>query len=556
MRGRQVFMDSLRAHGARAIFGNPGTTENPVLDSLIDYPEIGYYVALHEGVAVCAAGFYAQASGSTAVANVHVAPGLGNAIGMMYGALKACAPVIVTAGQQDTRMRLRDPVLRHDLVAMASPVCKWAVEPQSADEMALIMRRAFKIANEPPAGPVFVALPVNVMEQETDLGAETSGLVYRHTLPDPEGVRRLAELLAAARNPALVAGDEVAVQGAGRQLTALAERCGAAVYVEFLRSRQPLTFGHPCFQGRVPYEVAKIRELFAPHDLVVLFGGPFFEEVWFDEGAFMPPDTIVAQVESAPSRLAHNFSLDLGLTGYLPSTFDALNEALDRAAGADFVAASQARLATLTAARERTAAAFAGQLERAASDSGVMTSAQVMDTVSRAMPADAVLVDESITGSIDLSNAHTSRDADNFFGFRGGGIGQGIAGALGVAVAHPERRVVAQSGDGSAMYSIQALWTAAHHGLKLVFVILSNREYRVLKHNLDIYRQRFNAISDKPYPHMDLTRPGLGFVEMAAGMGVPAQQVETVEALKAALATAFASDGPYLIDAVIAGKPG
>ena len=153
MRGRQVFMQSLVAHGADAIFGNPGTTENPILDSLAEYAGITYYTALHEAVAVCAAGFYAQASGKTAVASLHVAPGLGNAIGMMYGALKACSPVVVTAGQQDTRMRLRDPILRHDLVAMANPVTKWSTEAQSADEIAPIMRRAFKIANDLAARP-------------------------------------------------------------------------------------------------------------------------------------------------------------------------------------------------------------------------------------------------------------------------------------------------------------------------------------------------------------------------------------------------------------------
>ena len=160
MRGRQVFLDALRLHGVSKIFGNPGTTESPLLDSLMDYPDLEYIVHLHEGVVIGAANFYAQASGSTGVANMHVAPGLGNAIGMIYGALKNNSPLIVTAGAQDTRIRLRDPLLGHDLVAMAKPVTKWSVQVNHADEMASIMQRAFKIANEHPAGPVFVALPM------------------------------------------------------------------------------------------------------------------------------------------------------------------------------------------------------------------------------------------------------------------------------------------------------------------------------------------------------------------------------------------------------------
>src|SRR5262247_4206634 len=167
MRGKHVFMESLIAHGVEHIFGNPGTTESPILDALLDYPQLHYGVALHEGVALGAASYYAQTSGKSAVVNLHVAPGLGNALGMLYDALKAGSPLVVTAGQQDTRMRLRAPLLGHDLVAMAAPLTKWSVQVERADEVAPVMRRAFKVAHDPPKGPVFVALPIDVLEQET-----------------------------------------------------------------------------------------------------------------------------------------------------------------------------------------------------------------------------------------------------------------------------------------------------------------------------------------------------------------------------------------------------
>src|SRR3989442_16015244 len=170
MRGRQILMESLIAQGVSYIFGNPGTTESPIIDSLLDYPQLNYIEALHEGVAVGAASYYAQASGKTGFVNVHVAPGLGNAIGMMYNALKASAPVVVTAGQQDTRMRLRDPLLGHDLVAMAAPVTKWTGQAERAPEPALLPPRPLKVANDPPAAPVFVALPTARLGQERDNG--------------------------------------------------------------------------------------------------------------------------------------------------------------------------------------------------------------------------------------------------------------------------------------------------------------------------------------------------------------------------------------------------
>ena len=179
MRGRQVFMESLIAHGVDRIFGNPGTTESPLLDSLAAYPSIRYVTALQESIAMCAASFYAQASGKTGIVSLHVAPGLGNAMGMLYCAMRANSPVIVTAGQQDTRLRLADPVLGHDLVSMAAPLTKWSVQVERADEMAPILRRAFKVAHDGPPGPVFIGLPIDVMEQETTNGAVTAGQLYR-----------------------------------------------------------------------------------------------------------------------------------------------------------------------------------------------------------------------------------------------------------------------------------------------------------------------------------------------------------------------------------------
>src|ERR1700742_1406782 len=210
MRGRRVLMDSLVAHGVRHIFGNPGTTETPLLDSLPAYPQIEYVMALHEGVAVGAASFYAQAARRPVVANLHVAPGLGNGIGALYGALKAGSPVVATAGQQDTRMRLAAPVLGHDLVAMATPVTKWSVQIERADEIAPILRRSFKVATDAPQGPVFVALPIDVLEQETDIEASAADKLFRAVHPDPRGIDALASLLLKSQSPTIVVGGDVA----------------------------------------------------------------------------------------------------------------------------------------------------------------------------------------------------------------------------------------------------------------------------------------------------------------------------------------------------------
>jgi benzoylformate decarboxylase len=551
MRGIQVFMDSLDLHGVDYIFGNPGTTENPLLDSLIDNTHIKYFVALHEGVAVGAASYYAQASGKTAVANVHVAPGLGNAIGMMYNALKANAPLIVTAGQQDTRMRLREPLLSHDLVAMAAPVTKWSAEPRTADEVGPMMRKAFKIANEAPMGPVFIALPINVMEQETDIPAETSGEIVVSDSPDAEAISRISDMFLAARNPAIIAGDDVPRTGALPLLINFAEKTGSSVYHDGLRSQVSFPNQHPAYRGRLPFEAASIRKMLSKHDLLLITDGATFDEVWFDEGSLVPETAKVVQIGNTAGRLAHKFPVKLGVLGSLPFALQQLLVNIETDGKDEFRSAVADRNAELAISMNELIEAADERLKKQW-DAKPMTPGRAVHEIQSALPKNAVIVDESITASLEVQSM-PFKEAGDFYGARGGGIGQGLAGVLGIQVAHPDRVVVCISGDGSAMYSIQAFWTAARHNLPIIFIVMANREYRVLKHNLDIYRDRFGVPSNRPYPFMDMA-PELDFVSMAKGMGVDGQCIEDADELKEAIKKAVAAKKPCLIEVVISGK--
>ena len=549
MRGRTVFMDSLRAHGVRAIFGNPGTTESPLLDSLASYPDIRYVTTLHEGIAVSAAILYAQATGETVVANVHVAPGLGNALGSLYGALKSSAPIVMTAGQQDTRMRLRDPVLGHDLVAMAAPLVKWSTQVNNADEMAAVMQRAIAIANEAPKGPVFVALPINVMEEETQNGAWTAGPIYTEAQPDAAGIAAAAALLAGAKKPLIVASDDVARGGAVPALVQLAERLGATVHQDILRQHIVFPNQHAAYGGTLPSDAGGMRSLLAGVDVLLMVGGPFFEEIWFDHARAVPEGTKIVQLAHCGGVLARNFSVEVGLVGALNAGVKALDAAL-----ASHIPASVSaeRMAELEAKAAQRRAALAASLEKL-KDARPMAPLRALTEIAAALPANAVVADESVTATGEVARVFDFKAPGDFFGQRGGGIGQGIAGALGVAVGMPTRPVLGISGDGSAMYAIQSLWTAALLKLDIVFVILANREYRVLKHNLDTYRLRFDASSNNPYPHMDLS-PMLDFTSLARGMGVPSQRIEDPAELQAAVRAAFAAGGPQLLEVVVSGK--
>ena len=551
MRGRQVLMESLVAHGVGYVFGNPGTTESPILDALLDYPQLRYIVALHEGVALGAASYYAQASGQPALVNLHVAPGLGNALGMLYNAFKARAPLLVTAGQQDTRLRLRGPVLGHDLVAMAAPLTKWAVQVERADEFALIVHRALKIATDPPAGPVFVALPIDVLEQETDVAPLPPGRLYRAPAPDPAGVEAAAALLAGSRRPVIVIGDEAT--SAAAEVAALAEGLGAAVWCEGLRAQQALPTAHPNFRLGLPFDALAIRKALDGADCVLLVGGPFFEEVWYAPGSPIPPEAAVVHVETSPERLAQNLPVTVGLVGHPRAALSALRDAVERSARAGLRDAAARRNQALRALKAQDTEAQRARAAKRWAGAPISVPRFVAE-IEAALPADAIVVDESITASLDLTRTVQFERPGDYVGARGGGIGQALPGALGVKLAHPDRPVVALSGDGSAMYSIQALWTAAHHDLAVVFVILNNREYRILKHNMDTYRQRFGAKPDRGYPNMDLAGPDLGFVDLARGLGVDGERITEPDALGPALAHAIGAKRPFLLDVAIEGR--
>src|ERR1700751_3294129 len=348
MRGRRVLMESFVSHGVRHIFGNPGTTETPLLDSLPAYPQIDYVMALHEGFAVSAASFYAQASRRPTVANLHVAPGLGNGIGSLFRAVKAGSPVVVTAGQQDTRMRLSNPLLGHDLVAMAAPVTKWSVQIERADEIAPILRRAFKVATDAPQGPVFVALPIDVMEQETAVEAPAADKLWRAAHPDPKGIEALAALLLKSQNPVIIAGDDIARSDATEALVALTETIGAPVWFEGLGHHAPFPTSHPSYRASLPGDAAQVRKALGEADLVLLLGGPFFEDIWYVPGGHIPAGAAVAQIEESPERLAFNNRLDAGGDGDMPASLAALVSVLGTRAAPEFKLAAQRRNQSLT----------------------------------------------------------------------------------------------------------------------------------------------------------------------------------------------------------------
>lgn len=550
--GRKIVMETLVNEGVEHIFGNPGTTELPLIESLPDYPQIQYIVALQEAIVVSMADAYAQASGKVGVASVHVGPGLGNAIGSLYNAWEGQSPLVVTAGQQDTRYRLREPVLWHDLVAMAAPVTKWSVQAESADELPALLHRAFKIAQDPPTGPVFVALPINVMIEETDHAPVPPSTIFRRSMPDPAGVAAAAQRLVACERPMIFCGDKVARSGAVSELVQLAEALGASVHGEILPAHVGFPNQHPNYSTRGAGDYAQIRNIAADADLILLVGGEFFEEVWYVDVAPFPDDAVVLQIDSGARNLGRNHRLDCGLLGDPKLTLQALNQAVAERADDSFRKAANARNTVLRERKAKEQASHEARVEKTAGNRP-MSTAKLMDAIWNALPPGTAVAREAITADNDINRTFSFDNAGDYVGSRGGGIGQGLPSAIGLKLAYPDRPVLCLSGDGSSLYTIQALWTAAHHRIPVVFVIINNQVYRVLKYNMNRYRVEAGINGREGYPHLDLTEPTMDFVSIAQGFGLAAKRVSDPDEVGPAVAAAFASGEPYLLDVVVDG---
>ncbi len=552
-RGKQIVIDSLTAEGVRHVFGNPGTTELPFLDALADNGHIDYVLCLQEAAALSMADAYAHASDTVGVVNLHVAPGLGNAIGSLYNASEGNTPLLVTAGQQDSRLRLREPLLSHDLVAMAAPLVKWSVEARHADELALIMHRAFRTAREAPAGPVFVSLPMDVMDQATRNEAIAPSRLHLRAEPDVDGVADAVRLLLRAENPFIVCGDRVASGGAVIELVALAELLGAPVWSEVLPARLNFPLQHDLCGHRMPQDHAAIARVLEGADVVLLVGGDFFEEVWFAEEAPFPPRARLIHVDETPQQVARFQRSDCGIAADVRASLRAIAHVLARRASEDFKTAATARRAAHAATRTAQHTAWLAGIE-ASGMSVPMSSAVLMHEVAAALPADAAVVAEPITAGADMLRALDLDDPQRFLAARGGGIGQGLPSAIGFKLAHPGRPVLCLSGDGSALYNVQALWSAAHHRVPVVFVVIDNGAYRILKRNMDRYRRGAGIGVNRAYPHLDLVDPAPDWISLARGFGVMAQRVEDPAHLRAALKAAFESGEPRLLDVVVDGR--
>lgn len=551
--GRQAILEQLIADGLTVMFGNPGTVEQGFLDALRDHPGIRYILTLQESVAVLAADGYARASRRPAVVQLHSTPGVGNAIGALYQAKRGHAPLVVLGGDAGMRYAPMDAQMAGDLVAMCAPVCKWTGVVTDPNSTLRLLRRAIKIAATPPMGPAYLCLPQDVLDQPTPETVRATAIPSTRVAPAADTIHAAASALAAARHPVLLIGDGVAYSGAESEVAQVAELLGADVYgVD--AGELNLAYDHPLYGGQTGHMFgAASRRVLRSGDAVLIVGTYIVPEVFPDLDEVFAPEATIIHFDLNAYEIGKNHRVDIGVVSDPKLSLAALAAALEPLLLPERRADSRRRLAERVLARraedEQARAADVGGLNRTS-----VSAAQFMQELARRVPSDVIVFDEALTTSPALTRYLPPRSPGAFFQTRGGSLGVGFPGAIGVQLVHPNRTVIGFSGDGGAMYTIQALWTAARHQIPAKFIVCNNASYRLLQLNIQQWWREVN-LPPHDFPLcFDLSHPPLGFVELARGMGVDGRRVERPEQIEPAIRAMLDHAGPFLIDLVLAGE--
>jgi benzoylformate decarboxylase len=538
--GADVLLEVLRSEGVTHVFGNPGTTELPLTEALAEVEDISYVLSLQEASAAAMADGYAQASGRPAFLNLHTSVGLGNAAGSLTNAQANRTPLVVTAGQQDERHLAADPFLAGNLVEMARPLTKWAHEVRSPDELGTMLRRAFRDAQAPPSGPVFLALRMDHLGRPAAPAPPRATVRHGSTA---ESLDELAELLCGVEpgEAALVLGEEVAQAGALEAVVGCAEAIGAAVFGAPLFGSTVFPAAHPLWRGMLPLTSEEIEAALAPYRVVFAIGADPFQPTLYTPADPLAPETTLLQLAADPLTVGRALPVRLGVSGDVRASLAALAPLLSARADADAVAR------VLAAARERRAEEVAAWERRAQEgrEQVPIDPVAAARALMSALPPETPLVNEAPSTGAYARIFHRAEQPRRYHFARGGGLGWAMPAACGVALALPGQPVACVLGDGATMYSPQALWTAAHHRLPVLFAVMDNRGYAILRDTLEGWQGP--SARTGTFVATELDDPPLDFLALAASMGVAATSLGSTAELTEVAATAAASGLPHLL---------
>jgi benzoylformate decarboxylase len=514
---KDATLNLLRAFKIQKVFGNPGSTELPFLS---DWPDdIDYVLGLQEASVIGMADGYAQATRNAGFVNLHSAAGVGNALGNIYTAHRNQTPLVITAGQQARSILPLQPFLYAERASeFPRPYVKFSVEPARAEDVPAAIARAYYVAMQPPCGPTFVSVPIDDWTHQTQ--AINAREISRELGPDAGAMKTLAAALAASKRPALVVGPAVDRGQAVDLMVLLAEKAKAPVWVSPFSARCSFPERHPLFAGFLHASPAQLSDALRGHDVVVVIGAPVF--TFHVEG---------------------HASIFDGANGIFQITDDPAVAAVTPQ-GASIIATMKPALTMLIdLLPEARRAMPAGRALPAAPGAAEPIPVEfLLHTLSKAMPGDAALVEEAPSHRPAMQNFMPMCGQDSFYTMASGGLGYGLPASVGMALGRADRRTVCLVGDGSAMYSVQALWTAAQRKLPLTVVVINNAGYGAMRSFSQVMQVR-------NVPGLDL--PGIDFVLLAQGLGCDAMRVTKSSELESALKRGLTHDGVSLIEVIV-----
>ena len=547
-RGGDVLLEVLESEGVEYVFGNPGTTELPFMDALLRKPAISYVLALQEASAVAMADGYAQAARKPGFLNLHTAGGLGHGMGNLLNAKCSQTPLVVTAGQQDLRHMTSDPLLLGDLVGMGKTFAKWSQEVTHVDQLPVLVRRAFHDADAAPKGSVFLSLPMDVMEALSSISIGAQSTIDRN--PVAGSLPLLASKLAAFTpgKVALIAGDEIYQSDAADEVVALAELLAADVYGSTWPNRIPYPTAHPLWRGNLSTKATEISKALSRYDAIFALGGKSLITILYTEGQAVPEDCKVFQLSADAGDLGRTYSSELSLVGNIKSSLKVLLPELEKTTRnhrADYQKRFAEAVSEFRLGKEMLSEQVAEQ-----QSASVITPLVAAFEASRAIGPDIQIVDEAIATSGSLRRSLNSHRADQYAFLRGGGLGWGMPAAVGYSLGLGKAPVVCFVGDGAAMYSPQALWTAAYEKLPVTFIVMNNTEYNVLKNFMRSQEDYTSAQTDR-FIAMDLVNPAIDYQALGTSMGLETRKVIRAADIAPAVEAALASGRPNLIEIII-----
>lgn len=548
MTGKQALLEMLKIEEVEYIFGNPGTSEAPFIDLLGDYPEFKYILTLQESVAVGMGESYARATGETSFVSLHVDSGLANGIALMLDALNSGTPMVITSANYDAR-KINES--KTDLADLVRPVTKWSVELNLPDQIPGALRRAFNEANSYPKGPVYVGFTANALEGVAEMDILPSKKAYATTYPDPNGVEQAAKMIANATNPVLIVGDRVSDDDALGSAVEFADSLGLPIY-QYGGAEVSFPTTHPQYMGILSLRLLSDRIRLKDFDVIIAVGLDAFEDIFYWGNKILPSSAKLIHIDPIAGRVGRSEPTDVGIISNCKTALDKLNKQMHGKIPQSVIDRRRDEIKKEVCLKRTTYE----ESVRIGWDETPMSAARMMYELSESMPSNAIIVDDAVSNRGALRHYFNATKKGDIRGIRGGSIGGGIGATMGAQCANPDRPVFGIIGDGSAMMTIQGLWTAANDNIPCIFVICNNGMYRVLKVNFNIYQKDILGETEPAgasLPYSDFPSP-FNVAAIANSMGVNSERILNPEDIGPAVDRALKEKKPYLLDIVIDGS--